>query len=118
MLRQIRHMLPALGNQPRQSGRLRRGFTVVLMVILAGLQFWQPVMAYLPAGYDEFDSSATIRIDLSMSGGPVVPATVVGTTMVKRSTPYDPGDGHMTIDTEILSFSLDGLSALGPITLR
>jgi hypothetical protein len=44
--------------------------------------------------------------------------TAEGPTNVTRSNPYDPGDGHLKIDTEIVSMNLVGTSShIGPITI-
>jgi len=112
MLRQKKHLKAGFGCASR------RRFIVAWLVGAATMLFWQPAAAYPSAGSDEFDSSATITIDLTMSGGPVLEATVIGPTTVRRDAPYDPGDGHVTIDTEIVALELHGITPLGPITVR
>ena len=47
------------------------------------------------------------------AGGPVTSFNLTGSTQIKRGIPHDPGDGHMVIDTEIVSMMLTG----GGITL-
>lgn len=61
---------------------------------------------YPPAGVDVFDSGAQVEVDLGIMG--IDRVLVNGPTTVQRGTPYDPGDGRMTIDTEILSMDLTG----------
>ncbi len=113
MLRRRKHLKAGF-----RCASLRRRLIAAWLVGVAAMLFWQPVAAYPSAGSDEFDSSATITIDLTMSGGPVLQATVVGPTTVRRDAPHDPGDGHMTIDTEIVALELHGVTPLGPITVR
>jgi hypothetical protein len=78
----------------------------------------RPAAAYPPAGTDEFDSAATITIDFSFSGGPVMTETVTGPTRIERGTPFNPGDGRWRIETEIVSMELRGTTAFGPITVK
>ncbi|MCP4656115.1 MAG: hypothetical protein GY856_11935 [bacterium] len=92
----------------------------VLPMIAVVLFFLQaPVVAAYPsAGFDRFDSSATVTIDLTLSGGPIMAnIEVAGRVEIQRSDPYDPGDGRITIDTEITKFQLRGMTDLGPITI-
>jgi hypothetical protein len=74
---------------------------------------------YPPAGSDYMPNTKAI-IELVIYGPYGFTETIkaVGPTMVSRGTPYDPGDGFMKIDTEIISMNLVGSSSyIGPITI-
>ena len=77
-----------------------------------------PAVAYPPAGIDAFDSSAIVVFDLRSSGGPELTVTLVGPTRIERSDPFDPGDGKLVIEAEMVSMVLRGNTTLGPITIR
>jgi hypothetical protein len=70
-----------------------------------------------PAGQDSTDSDATMEIEIFG----LLPPTLVqlsGPTVIGRGDPFDPGDGHWTIETEIVEMSLTGLvDPVGPITV-
>jgi hypothetical protein len=75
--------------------------------------------AYVPAGSDYLDPTIA-RIELQIFGAFAFNETItmVGPTNVSRGTPYDPGDGRIKIDTEIVSMTLTGMSVhLGWITI-
>ncbi len=88
--------------------RIRRA-TLTVLVLSALAVFLVPrVWAYPPAGTDTFSSTAEVTVDLSFSGGPVIPLTLSGPTTVLRSNPFLLPDGvTMAIDTSI-SLSLIG----------
>ncbi len=88
-----------------------------LAMLMASLSL-NPALAYPGSGIDAFESAASVTIDLSLSGGPVMKVDLAGPTMIQRGDPFDPGDGRMTIDTEIVSLALSGVSPIGPITVR
>lgn len=70
-----------------------------------------------PAGIDIMDPTTAV-LGLEIIGVGVETVMVNGSTSVNRSNPYDPGDGHWKIDTEIISMNLEGTSALvGEITI-
>lgn len=98
--------------------RPRLRLATALIATFLAMSLWQPAAAYPSAGTDAFDSSALITLDLSLIGGPTLTVTVAGPTIVERSKPYNPGDGRMTIDTEIVSLHLTGMTALGPVVVR
>jgi hypothetical protein len=60
----------------------------------------------------------TATIELEIPEMFIETITTNGPTTVARGTPIDPGDGHIKIDTEIVSMSLTGMSThIGPITI-
>lgn len=67
-------------------------------------------LCYPPAGYDCMSTTATIEIEIIGMFTETI-HTTLGPTTVSRSNPYDPGDGRMKIDTEIVSMSLCGASS-------
>jgi hypothetical protein len=77
-------------------------------------------LCYPPAGFDYLPST-TANIQVLILQGPMnITDTIVayGPTNVSRSDPYDPGDGHIKIDTEIVSMNLVGSGAIiGPATI-
>jgi len=86
----------------------------VFMLIIASIP---DALCYPPAGVDHMDpTKATIELQIiGMFNETII---VKGPTKVSRSSPYDPGDGHWIIDTEIISMSLTGVSSnVGPITI-
>jgi hypothetical protein len=84
----------------------------VLVLAVTGIAYCYP-----PAGTDTMNpTTATVELNIIGIGSETL--TVTGPTVVARSNPYDPGDGHMKIDTEIISMNLTGTSSLvGPITI-
>jgi hypothetical protein len=75
------------------------------------------VLGYPPAGSDYMEHT-TATIELEIIGMFIEPITAKGPTTVSRSNPYDPGDGRIKIDTEIISMNLVGTSNyIGPITI-
>ncbi|HLE52274.1 MAG TPA: hypothetical protein VI755_09435, partial [Anaerolineales bacterium] len=105
-------------NIQRIFKRLDYKWAYFLWAITIALLTWKTAWAYPSAGVDEFDSSATVTIDLAVSGGPVLKVTVAGPTRIQRGDPVDPGDGRLEIDTEIVSLELHGISPIGPVTIR
>ncbi len=91
----------------------RFSFAALAAVIL------MPARAEYPsAGTDEFDSSARVTVDLTMSGGPEFPVTADGRTTIVRGAPRpDTGDGRSAIDTEIVSMALRAVTPIGPIAI-
>jgi len=74
-------------------------------------------LCYPPAGSDTMPST-TATIELEITGMFTENITAKGPTTVSRSNPYDPGDGRIKIDTEIVSMNLVGSSYyIGPITI-
>jgi hypothetical protein len=74
----------------------------------------------LHIGYrgSDYLSPTTATIGLEITGLFNEIMTANGPTTVARSLPYDPGDGRIKIDTEIVSMNLVGNSAyIGPITI-
>ena len=98
--------------------RLDRMWVSLLLVTVMALLTWESAWGYPSAGADEFDSAATVTIDLAVSGGPVLKVTVAGPTRIQRGDPVNPGDGRLEIDTEIVSLELHGISPIGPVTIR
>ena len=86
----------------------------VLMLAIASIP---NALCYPPAGTDHLDPT-TATIELEITGYFTEVIVVTGPTDVSRSDQYDPGDGHIKIDTEIISMNLAGTSAhIGPITI-
>jgi hypothetical protein len=84
----------------------------VLVLAVTGIAYCYP-----PAGTDTMNpTTATVELNIIGIGSETL--TVTGPTVVSRQDPYNPGDGHIKIDTEIVSMSLTGTSSLvGPITI-
>jgi hypothetical protein len=96
-------------------------FLATLVSIAAAIALWPRCgqAQYPHVGFDEFDSAATIRIELDpMYGGYDFEVTAAGPTRVQRSDPYDPGDGRVMIETEIIQMELTGPSPIGPVSVR
>jgi hypothetical protein len=86
----------------------------VLMLIIVSIP---EALCYPPAGSDYMEHT-TATIELEVTGMFTETITAKGPTTVSRSNPYDPGDGHIKIDTEIISMNLVGSSSyIGPITI-
>ena len=99
----------------RASSRL----LVPIMLSLLAVSSISPALAYPPAGFDSFSSSATIIIELTPIGGPgPFPFVASGPTTIQRGDPLVDLDGRGYIDTEIISMTLTGPSPLGPIIVR
>jgi hypothetical protein len=92
-------------------------FLIIAFVLLLAIpRIPNSFCAYPPAGTDTMNSTAHIELEITGSFTELV--TALGPTVVARGMPYDPGDGHIKIDTEIISMSLVGTSAyIGPITI-
>ncbi len=87
--------------------RIRRATLTVLVLGALAVLLIPSAWAYPPAGTDTFSSTATVVVDLSSSGGPVIPLTLSGPTTVVRSNPFPLPGGFMAINTSI-SLSLTG----------
>lgn len=88
--------------------------TIVLILAMASVP---NALCYPPAGTD-YINPTTATIELEIIGMFTETITVTGPTTVSRGMPYDPGDGHIKIDTEIISMNLVGTSVhIGPITI-
>ena len=76
-------------------------------------------LCYPPAGSDYMEATtATIELQIYGPSGFYEMITATGPTTVSRSDPYDPGDGRIMIDTEIVLMNLVGNSSyVGPITV-
>ncbi len=68
--------------------------------------------AYPAAGSDEFQTGATVGISAQPNCASPTSVIAIGPTKVKRGDPYNPGDGKITIDTEIVSLQLTGTSGI------
>jgi hypothetical protein len=89
---------------------------IAFVFILAIASIPNALCVYPPAGTDTMNSTATIELEIT--GMFTETITAKGPTTVARGTPYDPGDGRMKIDTEIISMNLVGTSAyIGPVTI-
>jgi hypothetical protein len=91
-------------------------FLPIACVLVLTIASIPEALCYPPAGYDYMQSSATITV--AITGMFTETLTAYGPVNISRSTPYDPGDGHMKIDTEIISMNLVGTSThIGQITI-
>jgi hypothetical protein len=89
----------------------------VSILAIASIQNATCQTDYPPAGTDHLEAT-TATIELEITGLFTETITAKGPTDVLRSDPYDPGDGHIKIDTEIISMNLVGMSThIGPITI-
>ncbi len=79
---------------------------VLVLGVLTVLLF-PSARAYPAAGNDTFSSTADVVVDLTFSGGPVIPLTLSGPTTVMRSNPFPLPGGFMAINTSI-TLSLTG----------
>jgi hypothetical protein len=92
-------------------------FLMIVCVFIITIASIPDVLCYPPAGSD-YMPSTTATIELEIIGMFTETVTVNGPTSVGRSSPYDPGDGRIKIDTEIAPMSLTGTSShIGPITI-
>jgi hypothetical protein len=86
----------------------------VLMLVIASIP---EALCYPPAGSD-YMASTTATIQLEITGMFTETVTANGPTNVTRGTPYNPGNGRIKIDTEIVYMRLTGYSShIGPITI-
>jgi len=76
-------------------------------------------LCYPLAGVDYLPySSATLELEIFGPQGFNETIIAHGPTTIARGVPYDPGDGHYMISTQILSMNLVGTSMhVGPITI-
>jgi len=91
-------------------------FLPIFWVFVLGIASIPSAQCYPPAGTYHFDpctAQATIQIILVGT----VTGTVNGSIDVQASNPYDPGDGRIKIDEEIISSYFVGTSPLGPIAI-
>lgn len=84
-------------------------FLVIALVLLLTITSIPSALCYPPAGTDYLDpTTATIELQITGMFDETISAT--GPTRISRSDPYDPGDGRMKIDTEIVFMNLTGMS--------
>jgi uncharacterized protein (TIGR03437 family) len=74
--------------------------------------------AYPPAGVDSFDSMGAFRVSSTQLGIAETSVVLVGPTTIRRSAPYDPGDGLVEIDTQIENMVLFGTTPIGAVTVK
>jgi hypothetical protein len=74
---------------------------------------------YHPAGTDTLPhTTATIQLHITSPHAFNENITATGPTTIARGTPYNPGDGHMKINTAMVSMNLVGTSAyIGPVKI-
>jgi PKD repeat protein len=72
-----------------------------------------PGCEYAPAGTDGFDTTAELQIDVPSLGEPLT-LRLSGPATFAHGPPIDQG-GLVTIQTELLSLELTGVSCLGPV---
>ncbi len=71
-----------------------------------------------PAGYDTFDSDATVDVQVPPVTGPITPLHLEGPTTIQRSDPAVNVNGDDYIDTEMTSLDLTGVDpSLGKVTV-
>jgi hypothetical protein len=117
-IRAIRH--PSRNKERKEDELMKeKAWLLVIMCILMLTIASVPdaLCTYPPAGKDIM-SNTTATIDLEIIGLFNETVTVNGATEVRRSGPYDPGDGHIKIDTEIIFMYLVGFSThIGSMTI-
>jgi hypothetical protein len=102
------------------DGSMRKSFLLIIACAFVLTVASVPkALCYPPAGLDYLPSTtATILLEISGPYGFNETIVANGPTVVARGTPYDPGDGHIKIDTEIVSMQLTGTSVhVGPIVI-
>jgi hypothetical protein len=92
-------------------------FLLIACVLMLAIASIPVALCYPPAGSD-YMPSTTATIELEITGMFTETITAKGPTNVSRGTPYNPGNGRMKIDTEIVYMRLTGYSShIGPITI-
>jgi hypothetical protein len=92
-------------------------FLLIACVLMLAIASIPGALCYPPAGSD-YLSSTTATIEVEITGMFNETITAKGPTNVTRGTPYNPGNGRMKIDTEIVSMRLTGYSYhIGSITI-
>jgi len=93
-------------------------FLSVAFVFLLTMAIIPVALCYPPAGLYHLDPT-TATIELQIIGLFNETITVKGPTDIyNKDNPYDPGDGHITINTEIVSMNLVGTSMhIGNVTV-
>jgi hypothetical protein len=103
-----------------ETGVMKKACFLMLVCILAlAVASFPDALCYPPAGSDYMErTTATIELQIYGPSGFYETIVAKGPTNVSRSDPYDPGDGRIKIDTEIVSMNLVGASSyIGPITV-
>ena len=85
-----------------------------LFVCILTIAIAVTALAYPPAGTDNLQVSGQGQLTIYNPGYAFL-FTANGPTVVQRGTPYDPGDGRLQINTEIISMGLTGMVGPGPI---
>ncbi|MEZ5395476.1 MAG: hypothetical protein R2724_22025 [Bryobacterales bacterium] len=93
--------------------------------ILRSIPFLSFLAFVAPAGWS-FPPAQTYLTDSAVRLGVTIPSlgldnarlVVVGPTRTRLGDTYDPGDGRLKINTEVLSMVLTGDSAAGVVILR
>jgi len=91
-------------------------FLIVFCVIVFGIAGIPNAKCYPPADTYHFDP-CTAQAVIEISGIGTAGITITGSIDVQVSDPYDPGDGRIKIDTQIVSSNFVGTSPFGPITI-
>ena len=91
-------------------------FLIVFCVIVFGMAGIPIAKCYPPATTYHFDP-CTAQAIIEISGIGTAGVTSTGSIDVQVSDPYDPGDGRIKIDTQIVSSNFVGTSPFGPITI-
>jgi len=109
------------GNEKRRkekNNKMKKAyFLLIAFAFILTVASVQNAICYPCAGSDYMEHT-TATIELEISGMFTETITVNGPTFVSRSDPYNPGDGRIKIDTEIISMNLVGTSNyIGPITI-
>lgn len=91
---------------------LMTGLTLILLIPCI-----PSALCYPPAGSDYMDPT-TISMEIEATGTFNETIRATGPTNISRSTPYDPGDHRIEVDTEIVSMNLTGTGIYtGPIAV-
>lgn len=92
-------------------------FFVIVCAFVLTVSGVPGVLCYPPLSVD-YMPSTTATMELEITGLFNETLVLNGPTTVARGMPYDPGDGHVSVDTQILNMNLAGSSAhLGPMTI-
>jgi hypothetical protein len=102
-----------------ETGVMKKAcFLMLVCALVLAVASVPNALCYPPAGSDLFESTATIELQIYGPSGFHEIIVATGPTTVNRSNPYDPGDGRIMIDTEIVSLNLVGYSThIGSITV-
>lgn len=92
-------------------------FLLVTYVLMIAVASAPQALCYPSAGLDHLDPTVA-SVELEITGLFTETMIVRGSTIVNRSDPYNPGDGRIVINTEIIFMDLKGNSDyIGPVDI-